>query len=108
MQKKIQDLQKDLERKRGDQQKQAKDMESFERLLQDVTAQLQALNEESHEGGVKLQMAESQVREYRKMLVRSYTISTFLRCCHLTKWHAVAQSAFSKVQIIIVPALWKV
>ena len=67
LQKKIQDLQKDLERKRGDQQKQAKDMGSFEKLLQDVTAQLQALNEESNEGGEKLQMAESQVREYRKM-----------------------------------------
>ena len=82
-QKKIHDLQKDLEKKRGEQQKQAKDAESFERLLQNVTAQLQALSEESLEGGEKLQMAESQVREYRKMSVCLHSNFTTSLCSHL-------------------------
>ncbi|KAI5069842.1 hypothetical protein GOP47_0016143 [Adiantum capillus-veneris] len=64
---KIKNCEKELEKKKEEQKKQAKEIAKLQRELQDVTAALNELNQQSQEGTGTLQLAESQLEEYHRI-----------------------------------------
>ncbi|KAJ7566198.1 hypothetical protein O6H91_02G092200 [Diphasiastrum complanatum] len=64
---KIKSTEKDLEKKKEEQKKQGKEIEKLKRELKDVRAAMNDLVEQGHEGSGKLQLAESQLKEYHRI-----------------------------------------
>ncbi|GLJ44239.1 hypothetical protein SUGI_0924170 [Cryptomeria japonica] len=64
---KIKSSGKELDKKKEDQRKQGKEIEKLRRDLEDFNASLNELNEHGQEEGGKLQLADSQVKEYHKI-----------------------------------------
>lgn len=65
---KIKSGEKELEKKKEEQKKQAKEIAKLQRDLEDVTVSRDELNEQQDkEGGGRLHLAESQLKEYNRM-----------------------------------------
>uniref|UniRef100_A0A0D6QVW1 Structural maintenance of chromosomes protein n=1 Tax=Araucaria cunninghamii TaxID=56994 RepID=A0A0D6QVW1_ARACU len=76
---KIKSSGKDLEKKKEEQKKQGKEVEKLQRDLRDVTAALNDLNEQGQDGGGKLQLADSQLKEYHRIKEEAGLQTTKLR-----------------------------
>ncbi|XP_058094552.1 structural maintenance of chromosomes protein 1 [Magnolia sinica] len=64
---KIKSSKKDLEKKKEEQKKHAKEIEKLKKDLHDVTEAIHELNEQGQDEAGKLQLADSQLREYNKI-----------------------------------------
>ncbi|KAJ9696934.1 hypothetical protein PVL29_008929 [Vitis rotundifolia] len=64
---KIKSSRKELDKKREERRKHAYDIEKLRNDLQDVAKSLDDVNEKGHDGGGKLQLADSQLKEYNRI-----------------------------------------
>jgi septal ring factor EnvC (AmiA/AmiB activator) len=83
---KIKKTEKDLEKKKEEHKKQGGEIAKLQRDLDDVNLTLTELNEQQdREGGGRLHLAESQMKEYHRMSVLP-SINIAFPSCICQKW----------------------
>lgn len=64
---KIKKNRKELDRKKEEREKHATEIVKLQKGIKDLTAQLKKLNEKGQEGGEKLKLDDTELREYFRM-----------------------------------------
>ncbi|XP_077250735.1 structural maintenance of chromosomes protein 1-like [Tasmannia lanceolata] len=76
---KVKSCKKELEKKKDDQRKHKKEIEKLQKDLHDVTEAMRELNEQGQDGVGKLQLADSQLKEYHRIKEEAGTKTAKLR-----------------------------